>query len=123
MSAFGRREAGPEGERLAADFLKTLGYKVLRRNCRSLLGEIDLIMRDGDAVVFVEVKSRSSATWGDPEHAVTRGKQRKICRQAVLFADRHKLRGHPLRFDVVTVLLEDDTAPVFKHFENAFTLQ
>ena len=123
MSVFRKREVGPVGERLAARFLKKLGYKVLRRNCGSSLGEIDLIMRDGDTVVFVEVKTRSSTTTGDPESAVTRDKQRKIGRQAALFANRHNLLERPLRFDVVTIVLDDPKTPTVKHFKDAFTLQ
>ena len=117
-------DTGPVGERLAARFLrKQLGYKILRRNCRSKLGELDLIVRDGDEVVFVEVKTRSSRTWGDPETAVTPAKRRKLCRAAAAFAARNRLREHPLRFDVIAVLLEDGLEPELKHYKDAFPIQ
>ena len=116
-------DIGPLGERLAARFLrKQLGYRILRRNCRSKLGEIDLIARDGNEVVFVEVKTRSSRTWGDPETAVTPAKRRKLCRAAAAFAARNRLREHPLRFDVVAVLLEDGRDPEFRHYKDAFPI-
>lgn len=122
MAATSRDKIGRTGEQLAAEFLKKKGYKVLRRNCRSALGEIDLLMRDGDEVVFVEVKTRTANTWGEPEAAVTPAKQRRLGRQAERFATRHRLRGHPLRFDVVAVLLEDDRPPELRHYPDAFIL-
>lgn len=122
MALFGAREAGSAGERLAARFLKKKGYKPIRRNCRSSMGEIDLVMRDRDEVVFVEVKTRTSRQWGDPEQAVTRTKQRRISRQAMRFATRHDLRGRPLRFDVVAVVLADGARPRITHYPDAFRL-
>ena len=123
MRLFDRAESGRAGERLAERFLRKKGCRVIRRNCRSSLGEIDLVMRDGDEVVFVEVKTRTSRQWGEPEDAVTPSKQRKIGREAVRFATRHNLRERPLRFDVVAVLLEDGAEPEFRHYENAFSLR
>jgi len=122
LSIFRREETGRAGEDLAARFLRKRGFKVLRRNCRSTLGEIDLVMRDGDEVVFVEVKTRSSRTWGDPEDAVTPAKQRKVGRQAMLFANQNNLRRRPLRFDVVAVLLEEGADPEVRHYRDAFAI-
>lgn len=118
----GKDSAGRLGECLAARFLRKAGYKILRRNCRSHFGEIDIVARDGDEVVFVEVKARTSAEWGAPEESVTPAKQRKICRTALAFAGRHKLRDRPLRFDVVAVLLEDPEKPRFTLYKDAFAL-
>ena len=122
MATSGADESGRVGESLAARFLRKKGYKVIRRNSRSPIGEIDLIMRDGDAVVFVEVKTRTSRKWGEPEEAVTREKQRKICREAMRFATRHRLGERPLRFDVVAVLLEENRDPEIRHYEAAFAM-
>ena len=122
MAFFSRESVGAAGESLAARFLKKKGYKLLRRNCRSKWGEIDLIMRDGDTVVFVEVKTRSTGQWGAPEDAVTPAKRRRIARQAELFANRNKLRDHPLRFDVVAVLAPDEKDPEIRHYVDAFTI-
>ena len=115
-------DLGPKGERLAARFLKKLGYKILRRNWTSKFGEIDLIVRDGDEVVFVEVKTRTSRTWGDPESAVTPSKRRKLSRTSVDFVERNRLRDYPLRFDVVSVVIPETGTPEFEHFKDAFTL-
>ena len=122
MTAFDTGEIGAAGERVAARFLKKKGYKTIRRNCRSSVGEIDLVMRDGDEVVFVEVKTRASRQWGDPEEAVSRAKRRRISRQAMRFATRHNLRDRPLRFDVVAVVAAEGAAPVITHYPDAFPL-
>ena len=114
--------AGEVGERLAADFLRRSGYKILRRNCRTRLGEIDIVARDGDEVVFVEVKTRSSKSWGLPEDAISAAKRRKISRAAIAFADRHRLRERALRFDVVAVLLEEGREPQVRLYKDAFTI-
>lgn len=113
---------GPLGERLAAGFLRKRGLKILQRNVRSKLGEIDLIARQGDEVVFVEVKTRTGDAWGDPELAVSPSKQRKISLTALAFAERHNLRGHPLRFDVVAVVLHPGAEPEITHYPDAFPL-
>lgn len=113
-------EAGRQGERLAARFLRRQGFRILRRNCRARGGEIDLIARDGDEVVFVEVKTRTSRQWGDPEDSVTPTKQRRISLAASSFADRYRLHTRPLRFDVVAVLLPEDGPTEFRHYRNAF---
>jgi len=122
---FGKRkpeEPGPLGERLAAEFLRKRGFKILRRNCRSQLGEIDLIAREGDEVVFIEVKTRTGTTWGDPAEAVSPSKQRKLSLTALGFAEQNKLREHPLRFDVIAVVLRAEGEPEITHYPNAFPL-
>ena len=122
MPGESRRVLGEQGERLAEEFLRKLGCKILRRNWHSRLGEIDLIVRDGDEVVFVEVKLRTSADWGDPQEAVHPGKRRSICLAAGEFADRNRLHGHTLRFDVIAVLLPEGGAPEIRHYKDAFPI-
>lgn len=123
MSELDRASQGQRGETLAADFLRRNGLTVLRRNCRSKWGEIDLLARDGEAVVFVEVKTRSSSQWGRPEDAVDRAKQFKLSMTARAFCDHFKLHGRPLRFDVVAVLVDKDAPPEVKHYRDAFPLR
>ena len=85
-----RRQIGTEEEALAAVFLKAQGYEILEQNFRCRLGEIDIIARDGSALVFIEVKYRRNAAYGTPAEAVNLRKQQKICRKdrqlAVLLA-------------------------------------
>jgi len=93
---------GKQAERRAALYLAAQGYTLLAYNYHTRRGEIDLIARDGDCLVFVEVKSRSSDRFGTPEEAITSKK-----RQRLSWAARHYLMCHPwaldVRFDVVTL--------------------
>ena len=81
---------GQEGEKLAVQYLKRLGYRIICRNYRCPLGEIDIIARHGGVLVFVEVKSRSSQTFGSPGMAVTLAKQRKLSQVAWHYLQDHK---------------------------------
>ena len=75
---FPKKELGARGEELAVRYLKNRGYRILERNYRIKLGEIDIIARDRNTLVFVEVKARSSNRFGHPKSAITPQKQRKI---------------------------------------------
>ena len=110
---------GAEGERLAARFLRKLGCAILQRNCRSALGELDLIVRDGDEVVFVEVKTRSAED--DTIPPVTPAQQRRIYRVASAFALRHRIEHRTLRFDVISVLILPGQPPAIRHIKDAFS--
>ena len=121
----GKREEesrGRRGEEMAARFLERRGYRILRRNCRNKYGEVDLVARDGDEVVFVEVKTRVSSDWGDPAQAVNRPKQRRLRLAAERFATRAKIRDFPLRFDVIAIILPDEGESDIKHYKNAFRM-
>ncbi len=95
-------ERGREAERQAADFLRSHGYAICEQNYRWRGGEIDLIARDGNCLVFVEVKARSSGAFGSPEESITAAKREKLIRTALRY-----LMGHPteldVRFDVVAL--------------------
>jgi putative endonuclease len=95
--AFWSRWLGNRGEREAARMLRRAGLRVLIRGYRTDRGEVDLIARDGDTLVFVEVKSRSR---GEPAEAVTLEKQRRLTLAALHFLKRHNLLEQPCRFDV-----------------------
>jgi putative endonuclease len=99
----GRSALGAEGERVAKVYLQAKGFRILHENYSTPLGEIDLIAREGEVVVFVEVKTRASGEYGPPQASVTRQKQRQIVKVAELFLQRHKLSGAACRFDVVAV--------------------
>lgn len=116
-----REATGQAGEKLAELFLKKIGYVILQRNWRTRSGEIDLIARDGDEVVFVEVKTRASDKWGSPEMAANATKRRRLIRAAREFAARKRLEDTPMRFDVVAIILADGAEPVIEHFEDAFS--
>ncbi len=113
---------GRLGEHAAKRHLRRLGLKFLTANFRSQRGEIDLVFRDGDCLVFVEVKTRSAENWTRPAAAVDARKRRLLSQTAL---DYLSLLGHPpvrLRFDVVEVLLADGAVREVRHLPNMFPL-
>ena len=95
--------AGRAAEESACRFLRERGYEIVVRNWRTVLGEIDIVARDGPILVFVEVKSRSRSDFGGPEAAVHPAKQRRLIATARAFLDRTDCRL-PARFDIVAFL-------------------
>jgi putative endonuclease len=113
---------GELGERAAKKYLKRLGLKFLIANFRSPRGEMDLIFRDRDCLVFVEVKTRSSEDWTRPAAAVN-ARKRRLLSQAAL--DYLKLLRNPpvkIRFDIVEVLLKEGQTDHVRHLPNTFTM-
>lgn len=110
---------GHEGEQLAAHHLKRLGYKIICRNYRCPLGEIDIVARHHGVLVFVEVKSRSSHTFGPPKLAVTPAKQHKLSQVAWHYLQKYDLTETSARFDVVTVS-GTKRSPDIEVIQNAF---
>ena len=117
-----RKGRGDVGEAAACGHLKRQGYKPLVRNYRSRWGEIDLVCRHKDTLVFVEVKARSADSWGTPAEAVTPSKQRRILRTAYAYLEEIQLRDMPVRFDVVEVFLKGDAEPECRLIPAAFEL-
>ena len=101
------------------DHLAGLGYRTLARNHATRQGEVDLVCQDGDVICFVEVRSRSSAAQGSPLETVGPAKARRVVAAATDWAARHGALDHPLRFDVVAVLL-DGEEPRFELVRGAF---
>lgn len=105
-----RRQIGGQYEKIAAAYLEQQGYEILERNFRCRIGEIDLIGRDGNCIVFVEVKYRSSLKKGYPAEAVTKSKQRIIYRVAAWYMKSHDFSENTCcRFDVVSVCGQEIT--------------
>jgi len=103
---------GESGEDLACAELQRRGYAILERRYRTRYGEIDIVARDGEVTVFVEVKTRDGNDFGDGAEAVTPWKQRRIAKMAVDFLARHRLHDRPCRFDVVAVDVSGGTTKV-----------
>ena len=114
------RASGRLAEDIAHRYLEGLGYIVVARNylARGGDGELDLVARDGDTLVVVEVKSRSTGDFGPPELAVTSEKRRKVIRTAFEFARRSHVPDTALRFDIVSVI--HGMPPEVTHFRDAF---
>jgi len=114
-----RRQLGDHGEDLAAAVLKKQGYKILERNYATPLGEIDLIARQGQFLVVVEVKTRKTTRFGSPQESVSVAKQTRLRRLADYYLKDRRLTGATVRFDVVAVTLAGD-APQVEIIQNAF---
>jgi putative endonuclease len=117
-----RIDTGKRGEAIAAAYLERMGYVVLERNYRCRFGEIDIVARDGTTVCFVEVKSRRSARYGDPQLAVHAKKQEKMIRTARHYLAGRGLEDRPARFDVAAIRLAPDGAGAVDLIRNAFEL-
>ncbi len=123
MKIFKKKEETPKlgdaGENLARDFLKEKGFKILEENYRTRWGELDLIARDGETLVFVEVKTRSQKRFGSPLEAVTEDKRRRIIRMARTYLLEKGLQDPAARFDVIGIDLAEG-APRIDWIPNAF---
>src|SRR5882757_2869518 len=115
------KSLGERGEDAAARFLKRLGYHVLARHVDSRLGELDIIAVDGRTVVFVEVKTRSSADAGHPAEAADQVKEQRMTQAALGYLKSHGLLNHAARFDVVAVTWPSGAKrPAIEHIRDAF---
>ncbi|GHS94625.1 UPF0102 protein [Planctomycetales bacterium] len=120
-SFFRRWRVGKTGEDLAADALARRGYRLVERNYRGRGGEIDLVARENDEWVFVEVKTRTNQKFGRPEEAVGARKKRGLRKAAAAYCAQHKIRDAVVRCDVVAILLTD-AAPEITVFKDAVAL-
>ena len=112
---YNKRQVGTEKEKLAGAYLEKNGYEIIEYNFRCRQGEIDIIAKDGEYIVFCEVKYRSGTKSGTPFDAVDYKKQMKISRCALFYITKQKLADIPCRFDVVSV-----TDSEIKVLKNAF---
>ena len=119
MAGDERQKLGKMGEDLACAELRRREYAILARRHRTRYGEIDIVARDGDVIVFVEVKARAGVTFGDGAEAVTSWKQRRIARMAVDYLARRRWLDRRCRFDVVAVGYEAGV-PRVEVYQNAF---
>jgi putative endonuclease len=113
---------GVLGESAAKKFLKQQGLKFLVANFRSPRGEIDLVFRDGDGLVFVEVKARSSEEWSRPAAAVDAERRRRLSQCALDYLRLLKNPAVKIRFDIVEVLLADGKVHEIRHLQNTFIM-
>ena len=114
-----RQEFGKSGEDRAVDELERRGYAILARRYRTRHGEIDIVARDGETTVFVEVKARATAEFGTAAEAVTRRKQLQLASMARDYLVRNQLTNAPCRFDVVAIDGVGDSAAITV-YPNAF---
>ena len=114
---------GKLGERAAKRHLKRRGLKFLTANFRTERGEIDLVFRERDCLVFVEVKTRSSEEWGRPASAVDGERRRRLTRAGLDYLNLLHRPAVKVRFDIVEVLLADGAVKEIRHLPNAFPME
>ena len=114
---------GELGEHAAKKHLQQRGLKFLTANFRSDRGEIDLVFRDDDCLVFVEVKTRSSEDWVRPAASVNKQKRRHLCQTALDYLELLKNPEVKIRFDIVEVLLQDSAVREIRHLPNTFAME
>lgn len=119
MVAENKRKTGKEKEALAGEYLRRQGYEIVDTNFYGRFGEIDIIAKEAETLVFTEVKYRKSERLGNPFEAVDIRKQKKICQTALYYLAKHHISGDtPCRFDVIGIIGENIT-----HIKDAFEFQ
>ena len=116
-----RQKFGKKGESVAVRYLKKQGYRIVEQNYRSKAGEIDIIAREKQSLVFVEVKTRSSRSFGSPKWAITPKKQKVISMAALYYLKMTNQKDVDARFDVVSILLQGEDTQI-ELVRNAFDL-
>src|SRR5512137_1106592 len=116
-----KKELGKRGEELALRFLKKSGYKIIEQNYVCKMGEMDIIAREKDTLVFIEVKTRTSIEFGPPQLAVNLSKQRQLSKVALNYLNEKRLNDVKARFDVVAILLEQEKEEI-ELIKDAFDL-
>lgn len=115
-----KQSVGKKGEEVARAFLQSRGYKLEAVNYRTPAGEIDIVARDKAIMVFVEVKTRKSQTFGLPYEAVNLHKQKKIRQVAMQYLAEKAVKCRGIRFDVISILISSADNYQIDHLENAF---
>ena len=116
-----KQKIGKMGESIAVRYLKKQGYRIVEQNYRSKVGEIDIIAREKQSLVFVEVKTRSSGSFGSPKWAITPKKQKAISMAALYYLKMTNQNDVDARFDVVSILLQGEDTQI-ELVRNAFDL-
>ena len=115
------QQRGQRAEQLAAEFLSARGFEIVQRNYRRRLGELDIVARSAGVLVIAEVRTRTSAAYGDAAASVDRRKQQRITRAASQLLQRHADLAHlPVRFDVLVVRDPMGSAPAVEWIQHAF---
>jgi putative endonuclease len=120
MAEKNKRDIGKEGEDIAAKYLKEKGFEIIERNYHYSHGEIDIVAKDKNHLVFIEVKSRINLDYGEPEYAINPKKIKQIKKMAELYLFDKEIDEADCRFDVVAIILGSGANPIINHYENAF---
>ncbi|BCJ85236.1 YraN family protein [Effusibacillus dendaii] len=116
-----RLQTGRQGEQLAKRYLESQGWHIVATNWRCRAGEIDIVAQDGNCLVFVEVRTRTSNRFGSPSESVDWRKQKKIRQVASIFLSMNTVCVSRIRFDMISIrMVENGQTPALEHIENAF---
>lgn len=115
-----KKELGKIGEKVAEEFLKSQGYKILDTNFRCRLGEIDIIAVDNEYIVFIEVKTRRSFLYGFPVESINKKKKNALVKVAQTYLNLKNLKDIDVRFDIVEVIIGEDNKRKIRLIKNAF---
>ncbi len=112
-------QVGQRGETIALHYLMEAGHQILETNWRFSRAEVDIISKDGDVLVFTEVKTRSADLYGHPEASINHKKERLLADAAAMYMEQI---GHDweIRFDVIGIVLKNQHAYTLEHFQDAF---
>jgi len=113
------RELGRQGEEKAVAYLKKRGYNILAQNYYTRFGELDIVCKKGDNLVFVEVKARRGTRYGSPEEAITTRKIEHLRKAAAVYLESVKPLFREIRFDVIAILMENEKEQI-NHIKHAF---
>lgn len=115
-----RADRGRRAEHLAKRYLEKNGYKIIERNVRYPVGEIDLIGIEDRVLCFIEVRSKSSTEWGSPQDSITSAKQQRIIKAARWYLQSRKIGYSEMRFDVVAIIWKSENQPSVELIRAAF---
>jgi len=116
------KQLGSQGESFVCVHLRKMGYEIIQTNYASRYGEVDIIAQEGDEICFIEVKTRSGASYGDPLEAITAAKRHKLIRMAQWYLAQKNLENVNARFDVAGVFSNSFGEPTLEIIKNAFEL-
>ncbi len=111
---------GQESENIAAEFLSRRGYRIVERNVRTRVGEMDIVAYDGSTLVFVEVKARRTNAFGGAIHSIDQRKRRRLELMARQYLSIHRLKDQDCRFDLVFIHTDREEKPVVELIQNDF---
>ncbi len=115
-----KQEVGQNGEDIAARYLEEKGFTILDRNYNFEYAELDIVAFKDQFIVFVEVKTRTSKSYGEPEDAIDEKKRKKLLHVAEAWIFERRMEGAPARFDVISVLYPETPKQEIRHYEEAF---
>jgi len=115
-----RHQMGKDNEQVAVDYLQKNGYTIVQRNYRIRGGEIDIIAKDNNTLVFIEVKSRTSTRYGHAIQSLTRQQQKRLSKTAQTYLHQHNLNNQPARFDMIAIQKNQYMGTEIRLIKNAF---